>query len=183
VTIPDRVTRIDGQACREFRIRLPSGLFDSYWLDADRGYLTCRIRRYRTFLIEVVDLQYRDHAASGWALAGWTARQQRGDGTVVNEARAEVTDLRVGEPAPADTFRLDPLPGDTVSDQESGKTFLVGRTGELEPVSPDGRVERSTNSLWSARVLAPVLLVGAVVAGVGAAVWLRRRRRAHTPSQ
>src|SRR5262245_43882247 len=190
----EREVAIDGTRWREFHFPWSADKFDSYWLDANRDYNLRRIDRRLDESTEVVDVTYADHPAAGWAPNSWTETRTRRDGKVARTARAEVTDLQVGVVHAPGTFRLYPVPGDTVWERQSKKTFRVLSDGNLEEIDPAGKPAPPTNDgpngdrpkplpVWPGRTVVRGLLIGGLVAIVAVALVLRRRSRpAHTPS-
>lgn len=185
----NRLVPIDGSRWCEFRLRRGAGPFDSYWLDVDQDYGLRRIDRRLEQVIEVLDVTYQAHAVAGWAPHSWTETRTRRDGKLARTIRAEVTDIRVGEPIPPETFRLEPLPGETVVDEPSGKTFRVRPDGSLEEIDPAGGPVLSNDEGVKQLPASPwrTALRVVVIAGLGAvllvALVLRRRGRpGHTPS-
>jgi hypothetical protein len=178
---------IDSVRCLEFRVARTSGNFDSYWLEAGRGYLTRRMRLARTLGNDEVEITYQDHPVVGQVPRGWTGRQAAINGLAMR-IRAEVTDVRVGEPVPPETFRLEPSPGDTVIDDETRQRFRVRDDGSLAEVKALDVSELPPEdgpplTAWPARKLMMVALVAGFAVVLLLVMLLRRpAREPHKPT-
>jgi hypothetical protein len=134
VKVHDARWVVDDVRYVEFRVALPSGRHDSYYVVPASGYLPLQIGRGRDRGKNTVDITYQDDPVAGRVPSGWTVRRQLPDLTMVETVRAVVTEVRVGESLPAETFRLNPSPGDTVIDHETKQQFLVGADGILTEI-------------------------------------------------
>ena len=179
---------VDGVRCLEVRFRRAGDGPTTYFVDPGRGYLVRRIRSETSLTVEVTDVQYREQSGMGWVPAGWTTVKSRADGRLLARIRAEVTDVRVNEPVPPDTFRLYPIPGETVVDNDSKKTYRVRADGGMDaldllgqPVTPAAPPE-CPRPAWAGRNVVRYGVLPALALFVGALVVLRRRRPPHTPS-
>jgi hypothetical protein len=159
----------------------------SYVLDPHRDYVVRRIRSESKDAIMVTDVEYRKMPDIGWVPSGWTMVKTRPSGKLIERCRSEVTDLRTDEQIPSETFRLDPMPGEWMTD-ESRKLYRVGNDGMLEEVDPlTGQAvptppPERPRSAWAGRNVVRYGLLPALALFVGALVVLRRRRPPHTPT-
>jgi hypothetical protein len=193
---PDRAIRttareeLDGRPVLRINSKHPDGKLSSTWLlDPERGYLVYRVRHDSSGTVEVTDIEYREEPKVGWVPAGWTTTKTRDDDKLVHRIRAEITEVRINEPVPPETFRLDPLPGETVTDNDAKKTYHVRDDGSLEEydrhavtVAPREPPPRPP-FVWPGRSLVRFVLLPALgVAILGGLIVRRRRRPPHTPS-
>jgi hypothetical protein len=161
----------------------------TYDLDARRDFVVRRIRQEYSGTVEVTDVDYREQPGIGWVPAGWTTVKTRAGDKLVYRIRAEVIDVRINEPVPAGTFRLEPLPGESFTDNDAKKTYQVRADGSLEEydrnavtVAPREPPPRPV-SAWPGRTLVRfVLLPALAIALIGGLIVRRRRRPPHTPS-
>jgi hypothetical protein len=156
-------------------------------LDLQRDFLVRRIRSESGETLEVTDIEYREHPGAGWVLVGWTTLKTRDGRKLMHRIRAEVTEVRVDEPVPPEMFRLDPLPGEYLTDHDSGTTYRVRADGSLEELDatggtrPPAKPARPTLPAWPGRPLVRYVVLPGLVIAVAVLIVLRRRR-AHTPS-
>jgi hypothetical protein len=180
---------IDGGEMLEVRYPPTRITGTTYWLDRRRDYLVRRVRAESGGTVEVTDVEYAERPGVGWVPTGWTVVKTRDGGRLVQRTRAEVTTLRVGEAVPPETFRLDPLPGESVHDNDAHKSYQARADGTLEEVDESGLGRPSGDApgrllpAWPGRSLVRYGLLPGLFVGVLAAVVLRRRRPPHTPSQ
>jgi hypothetical protein len=159
----------------------------NYSLDPGREYVVQRIRHEYSGAVELTDIEYREEPGVGWVPAGWTTTKTRDGDKLVHRILAEVTEVRVNEPIPPETFRLDPLPGETVTDNDAKKTYHVRDDGTLEehdryamtvtPPVPPPRPE----FVWPGRSLVRFVLLPALAVAILGGLIVRRRRRPSTP--
>lgn len=158
-----------------------------FLLDPARDYLVHRIRVESGETTEVTDVEFREQPGVGWVPDRWTTVKSRGGGTLVQRDTAAVTEVRVGEPAPPETFRLDPVPREMVSDMDRQTTYFVRADGTREepdatppePAEPEARPIPE----WPGRKLVRYGLFPVLLVAVLAPLILRRRPRPpHTPS-
>jgi hypothetical protein len=179
--------QIAGNQMLEIKRVRPKAGTSSYWLDPRRDYLLRRIRSEFEETAEVWDIEYIERPGLGWVPAGWTIVKTRAGNKLVQRTRAEVTDLRVDETVPPETFRLDPQPGEFVTDYDSGKTYQVRADGGLGEIDPTGGIRAPAEPVrpilpaWPGRQLVRYVVLPALLLAVVALIVLRRRR-AHTPS-
>jgi hypothetical protein len=182
-------SEIDGRLHVEIRVDGPAGVSPTiYFSNPASDYLIRRISSKSKGALEVTDVDYREQPEVGWVPSGWTTVKTRNGGRLAHRIRAEVTDVRVNEAIAASTFRLEPVPGESVTNNDEHKHYRVRADGTLEeqnegaqsapPVSPAPVPSPS----WPGRTLVRyVLLPGLLLAVIGFMI-LRRRRRPHTPS-
>jgi hypothetical protein len=159
----------------------------SYRVDPRREYLARRLQGALDDGLEVTEIEYEPHPAGGWAPKSWTRTRTRGRGKLAERARAEVTEVRVGGPVPEETFRLDPAPGEIVSETETQKYFRVrddGGLDELDPVTWQNRAPAEGGPpAWAARpVVRFVALPALLLFVLGLVLWRARRRPPNTPT-
>jgi hypothetical protein len=170
----------------EVTIRLKSGTTRSYLLDPGRDYLVRRERIVLANAVIVTEIEYNADPKAGPVVKAWTRIRTRTTGKLAERTRAEVTEVSVGGSLPDQTFQLDPLPGETVTDTNTRKAFRMredGGTDEVDPTS--GQVvpppaERRPFDWPGRQVVRFVFLPGSLLLGL--LVVVRRSRRPHTPS-
>jgi len=186
-----QVSQSDLEGEQQIRLRLngPAGSTITLFLDPRRDYLVRRVREESSASVEVTDIAYRQQPEIGWVPERWTWTQTRDGERLVQWSRAEVTDIRCNEPVAPATFRLDPLPGEQVTDTNLNKFYRAGPNGELEEFDPlTGQpalieTEGRSISTWPGRNLVRYVMLPALLVVILALVILRRRSRSpHTPS-
>jgi hypothetical protein len=181
---------LDGRPVLRLNSNSPDGQLSwNYFLDPRREYVVQRIRQEFSGTVELTDIEYREHPGAGWVPAGWTTTKTRDGDKLVHRIRAEVTAVRINEPVPPEAFRLDPLPGETVTDNDLKKTYHVRDDGSLEEYDRNAVTVIPRESpprppfVWPGRSLVRfVLLPALVVAILGGLILRRRRRPPDTPS-
>jgi hypothetical protein len=161
----------------------------TYWLDPRREYVVVRIRYPYSTAVEVTTVEYREQPGTGRVPAGWTTVKTRAGEKLVHRSRAEVTEVRVNEPVPPGTFRLDPLPGENFTDMDAKKTYHVRDDGSLEEYDRNAVTVASRDPpprpafVWPGRSLVRFVLLPALAVAVLVGLIVRRRRRPpDTPS-
>ena len=186
----DRRTRtaireeLDGSPVLRINSNDPDGQLSwSYFLDPRREYVVRRIRHESSGTVEVTDIEYHGAPDGGSVPGGWTTIKTRTGDMLVHRIRAEVTEVRVNVPVPPGTFRLDPLPGETFTDNDTRKTYHVRDDGSLEEIDRYGAAAAPGEPaprpafVWPGRSLVRFVLLPALAVAVLGGLILRRRRR------
>lgn len=181
---------VDGNPCLSIRLGRPEmGLTTTYFVDPNRDCVVRRVTTQTRENTEVTDIEYRERPDAGWVPYEWTTVKTRANGNLMHRIRARVMDMRVNEPVPPERFRLDPLPGETVADHDTKKTYHVRADGSLEdaetvilPAEAPERLPRPP-FVWPGRSLVRYVLLPALAMAILVGLILRRRRRPpDTPS-
>jgi hypothetical protein len=183
-------TKVDGSPVIQIRSIDPKARRShTYNLDPQRDYIVRRIRRDYQSSVEVTDIEYRERPGAGWVPCGWTIVKTRAADKLVHRIRAVVNEIRIGEQAPAEVFRLEPALGETIINDEVKKTYNVRADGSLEEFDPNAAMVAAPEPPprpapnWPGRSLIQfVLLPGLGVAIIGGLILRRRRSPPNTPS-
>jgi hypothetical protein len=180
------ISEVAGQPHLEIRLAASGDRFTTYHLDPQRDYLLRRVRSESEGTVEVTDVDYRKQPGVGWIPTAWTTTKTRDGEKLVHRIRAEVTAVRFNEPVTPGIFRLDPVPGQTVADNDEHKLYRVRADGNLVEVDGNGMPvtsgSPSQSPSWPGRSLVRYILLPALLGAAVGFIVFRRRRRPHTPS-
>jgi hypothetical protein len=171
---------IGGDRCREYTA--PGRAQTLYWLAPDKEYVVRRVRDVEALQVtRQTDIRYRRDDAVGWLPSDWTLTEYGRDGRTLVTTTVTAAAVRLNEPVPDGTFRVNFPPGTLVSDSAIGKSYRVGPDGTWREEDPAALI-RPGGDPPPAEPLFPWRR--ALVAGLGLAVglgalltvWLRLRR-------
>jgi hypothetical protein len=171
----------------EVAIQSKSGATRTYRFDPGRAFVVIRERHVLQTAVTRTEIEYETDPKVGPVPKAWTRTRTRATGKLAESTRAEVTEIRIGVAVQDQTFQLDPLPGETVTDNEARKAYRVRDDGGLDQVDPvSGQVvslpaERRPLD-WPGRHVVRFVVLPGLLLLVLIFVLRRSRRRPHTPS-
>jgi hypothetical protein len=173
---------IDGSVCQEYILRASERMKDLYWLDPKKEHVIVRWQRLSR-VIDQLDVRYRLQDGT-WVPESWVRTQSAPDGTVFSRTTADVVEMRLNEPQPAELFELRFPPGTLIQDNHdlpTAKMYWVEGDGRLRELSAAGGeplppVPPGGDS-WLQDNQGLLIALGlALLAQVVALVWWRKRR-------